>query len=129
MSDASIADASLSSDYTSRRDKMGGEIDKYAALVASASGKDAGSESLTRFLGYFNQYVRPVVTILLGVLLVVRGTLLIVNIIKASDEPSVRKDNIKHLVTLFVSVFVVIVLIWVTPEFIDIMKDLINGDL
>ena len=52
--------------------------------------------------------------------------MLIMTIIKSSDEPEVRRDSIRHLVTLFVSVFVIMMIIWYMKPIVEIMQELLN---
>ena len=112
--------------YNEKNNAIGKNVDRFAALVHNlpVSSTNAGMEKL---LEQFDSYVKPVIEIGLGVLLVVRGTMLIVAIIKASDEPDVRRDNIKHLVTLFITVLLIMVIIWFMKDIINIIADFIIG--
>ena len=51
-----------------------------------------------------NDYVIPILWILLGVLLITRGVILAIGIVKASDEAEVRQSKIKGLTWLIIGV-------------------------
>ena len=112
--------------YNEKNAAIGKNVDRFAALVHNlpASSSNAGMEKL---LEQFDSYIKPIVEIGLGVLLVVKGTMLIVTIVKSSDEPEVRKESIKHLVTLFITVLLIMLIIWFMRDIIDIVADFITG--
>ncbi len=112
--------------YNSRNVALGAYVDRFAALINNAPSA-LDNEGLQTMLEYFENYIKPIVIIGLGVFLIVRGTLLIIAIIKASDEPEVRKESIKHLVTLFVSLAVIILLVWNMKDIIEILAEFIMG--
>ena len=114
--------------YIHKNNQNGKLVDRHAALIDS-SPEGIDTEGLDEMLEQFDTYVKPIVIVALGVLLIVRGTTLSIAIIKASDEPEVRKENIKHLVTLFISLLLVMVIIWFLHPIIDVMVDLITGEV
>ena len=115
-------------DYNNKNNSIGKSIDRHAALIDS-SPDSIDREGLDEMLEQFDTYVKPIVIIALGVLLIVRGTMLSIAIIKASDEPEVRKENIRHLITLFVSLLLIMAIIWFLHPIIDVMVDLIAGEV
>lgn len=112
--------------YNERLAELGGKVDNFAALTSKT--QESTGASLDRFYKMFDEILKPVIIIALGLLLVIKGTSLIMTIIKSSDEPEVRRDSIKHLVTLFVSVFVIMMIIWFMKDIIEIISDIISGD-
>lgn len=112
--------------YNTRNNDIGLHVDRFAALINNAPSA-LDNEGLQTMLEYFEEYIKPIVIIGLGIFLIVRGTLLIIAIIKASDEPEVRKENIKHLVTLFVSLAIIILLVWNMKDIIEILAEFIMG--
>ena len=113
--------------YAERMTDLGSGVDAYAALVSTVESVE--DNGLAKFYDLFDNILRPVIMIALGVLLVIKGSSLIITIIKSSDEPQVRKDSIKHLITLFVSVFVVVIIMVFMKDIIEIIADLIaEGD-
>lgn len=59
---------------------------------------------IARVLEIVNDYVIPVLWILLGVLLITRGVILAIGIVKASDEAEVRQNKIRGLTWLIIGV-------------------------
>jgi hypothetical protein len=59
---------------------------------------------IANILVIINDYAIPVLWILLGVLLIVRGIILSIDIVKASDEAEVRQSKIKRLTWLIIGV-------------------------
>jgi len=60
--------------------------------------------TIGKILYIVNTIVIPVLWVALGVLLVVRGIILGIDIVKSADEPDVRKSKINGLIWLFVGV-------------------------
>lgn len=63
-------------------------------------------DTLSKALYITNSYVIPIMWLALGVLLVVRGIILAVQIVKSSDEPEVRRTKISGLIWLIVGVLI-----------------------
>jgi len=63
------------------------------------------NQTIDSILHIVNSYAIPVMWVLLGILLVVRGVLLAIDIVKASDEAEVRQKKISGLVWLIIGVF------------------------
>lgn len=59
---------------------------------------------IARVLTVVNDYVIPILWVIMGILLIVRGVILAIGIVKASDEAEVRASKIKGLVWLAVGV-------------------------
>ena len=59
---------------------------------------------IARVLTVVNDYVIPILWVVMGILLIVRGVILAIGIVKASDEAEVRASKIKGLVWLAVGV-------------------------
>ena len=116
----------VDSDYELRAQTLT-YVDQVAGLVAMTPGKLIDNEKLEEFIQIFQEYIRPILEIGLGVLLLVRGTILIVGIVKASDEPGVRRDNIKHLVALFVSLVIIMVIVWFFTDIVEAIAELMVG--
>ena len=112
--------------YNEKNEAIGGAVDRFAALVHTVP-TGTNDEGMQALLEQFDIYLKPIIEIGLGVLLVVRGTMLIVTIIKSSDEPDVRRESIKHLVTLFVTVCLIMVIIWFMKDIIEIIAEFIVG--
>ena len=113
------------SNYLARMNSMGMHVDKYAGLVSRLAHEEK-NQGIADTLELFDKTIKPIIMIGLGILLIVKGTMLIMTIIKSSDEPEVRRDSIKHLVTLFVSVFVIMMIIWYMKPIVEIMQELLN---
>jgi hypothetical protein len=64
------------------------------------------NDTLSRMLYIANDIVIPVLWVILGVLLLVRGIMLGMDIVKSADEPEVRKKKVGGLIWLIVGVFV-----------------------
>lgn len=62
--------------------------------------------TLSKALYITNTYIIPILWLGLGVLLIVRGILLAVQIVKSSDEPDVRRTKISGLIWLVVGVLI-----------------------
>lgn len=60
---------------------------------------------LGKVLTYINSYVIPALWVLLAALLIIRGVLLAIAIVKSSDEAEVRSSKIKGMIWLIVGVF------------------------
>lgn len=74
-----------------------------------SSGLTSSSElntTIGKILNITNSIVIPILWVALGVLLIVRGILLSIDIVKSSDEPEVRKKKINGLVWLVVGVLI-----------------------
>jgi len=112
--------------YRSRMSDMGMTVDKHAALVHKLASQTEEDKAIRETIEMFNRIIRPIIMIALGILLVVRGTMLVMTIIKSSDEPEVRRESIKHLVGLFISVFVIMMIIWFLEDIVEIMQELLN---
>jgi len=67
-------------------------------------------DTLASILNIVNNMVMPALWIILGVLLIVRGVILGIQIVKSSDEPDVRKQKINGLIWLFIGIFVAYVI-------------------
>ena len=128
ISDATNSTAEGDATYSARNEAMGGEVDKYAALVSKIQNSKERYEGMEDLLNTFDEYIKPALLIGLGVLLIVRGTLLIVSIVKSSDEPEERKKSIKHLVGLFVSIFAIAMILIFMRDIIYFVSDFILGN-
>lgn len=62
------------------------------------------NETLEKFLTIVNNYVIPIMWVAMGVLLIVRGIMLGMDIVKSADESEVRAKKISGLVWLFIGV-------------------------
>ena len=62
------------------------------------------NKSLVKFLNITNNIIIPVLWLVLAVLLIVRGILLGIDIVKLADEPEARKNKINGLVWLIIGV-------------------------
>jgi hypothetical protein len=113
--------------YSTRLTSLGSSIDRHVALVSAKPESSTENEGVSQMFDIIDEYGKPILLIILGAFLVVRGTLLIITIIKSSDEPEVRKDSIKHLVTLFITIFVVGAIVWNIREIVTVISDLIQG--
>ena len=110
--------------YNSRNANMGGYVERYAALVHTLP-DSIGNEGVEDLLEQFDIYLKPIIEIGLGILLIVKGTMLIITIVKSSDEPEVRRESIKHLVSLFITVALIMLIIWFMKDIIDVLSDFI----
>lgn len=63
------------------------------------------NQTIDSIIHIVNSYAIPVLWVLLGILLVVRGVMLAIDIVKASDEADVRQKKISGLVWLIIGVF------------------------
>ena len=79
--------------------------EQVITLKGSFTGNAELNSAIYKALEIVNDYVIPVLWILLGVLLVTRGVILAIGIVKASDEADVRSNKIKGLVWLIIGVF------------------------
>ncbi|MBR3891666.1 MAG: hypothetical protein IKJ30_06340 [Bacilli bacterium] len=77
------------------------EIEIKGAFTGNADVNNIIADVLT----IVNNYVIPVLWVAMGILLIVRGVILAIGIIKASDEAEVRSNKIKGLVWLVIGVF------------------------
>lgn len=69
------------------------------------TGNSEVNNIISQILTIVNDYVIPILWIALFVILVVRGVILAIGIVKASDEAEVRSAKIKGMVWLVVGVF------------------------
>ena len=61
--------------------------------------------------GFFEETLRPILIIAIGVLFVIVGTHTGVTIVKSSDEPEVRSAAIKKFIGLFVGAFIIMMIL------------------
>ena len=61
-------------------------------------------------LNIVNNIVIPILWVILGILLIVRGVMLGIDIVKSADEPEVRKKKVSGLIWLFIGIFVAYVI-------------------
>ena len=73
-------------------------------LKGAFTGNAKVNTVLSNILVIVNDYVIPILWVALGILLVVRGVILAIGIVKASDEAEVRANKIKGLVWLIIGV-------------------------
>ena len=73
-------------------------------LDKSFTGSGTVNSTIARVLEIVNNIVIPVLWVLMGVLLLVRGIMLGIDIVKNSDDPEIRKKKITGLVWLFIGV-------------------------
>lgn len=76
--------------------------------ITIATGLTSSGElnrSIARILTFINDYMLPVLWLVLVVFLIVKGILLGIDIVKASDEAEVRRKKVSGLVWLFIGVF------------------------
>lgn len=64
------------------------------------------NNTLSQMLYIVNSIVIPILWAILGLLLIIRGIMLGMEIVKSADEPEVRKKKVQGLVWLFIGVFV-----------------------
>ena len=62
------------------------------------------NQTLAQMLNIVNTIVIPILWVLMAALLIIRGIMLGMDIVKSSDEPDVRKKKISGLVWLFIGV-------------------------
>lgn len=68
------------------------------------TGNSEVNNLISRVLTIINDYVIPILWVILGILLIVRGVILAIGIVKASDEAEVRAGKIKGFVWLAIGV-------------------------
>lgn len=66
--------------------------------------------TIGEMLGIVNTVVLPILWIVLGLLLIIRGIMLGIDIVKSADEPEVRKKKVSGLIWLFIGIFVAYVI-------------------
>ena len=78
------------------------QFDMATGLTASAE----INNTISQMLYIVNSIVIPILWVILGLLLIIRGIMLGMDIVKSADEPEVRKKKVQGLVWLFIGVFV-----------------------
>lgn len=73
-------------------------------------GKDEFDKSVNKVQEVFNKWVIPCIYMLLAVVLVVKAILLCIDLVKYSDNPSVRKEKLMAFIYLFVGLLVVAII-------------------
>lgn len=67
------------------------------------------NKTISQMLNITNNVVIPILWVILGIILIVRGIMLGIDIVKTADEPEVRKKKISGLIWLFVGIFLAFV--------------------
>ena len=85
-------------------DSQGVYLDDEFVLDRSFTSSAQVNKTIKQILDILNNIGMPIIWILLGVLLIVRGILLGIDIVKSSDDADLRKKKISGLVWLFIGV-------------------------
>ena len=96
------------------------DVSAVSVLIRSNENKDinknAGFNATKR---YFDENIRPIIAIVVGVLFLVVGTSTGVSIVKSSDEPEERRMYIKRLIGLFVGALIIYVVLFFYADIIS----------
>ena len=71
---------------------------------------------------FFEETLRPILIIAIGILFAIVGTHTGVTIVKSSDEPEVRREAIKKFIGLFIGAFVIAVILIFYKDIIEIVR-------
>ena len=99
------------------------QIPSNAALVKPATdSSNKNNRGFALMENFFEDTLRPILIIAIGVLFVIVGTHTGVTIVKSSDEPEVRKEAIKKFGGLFVGAFTIAIILIFYKDIITAVK-------
>lgn len=74
-------------------------------LSTGVTGSSEFNKTISEMLYITNSIVIPILWVVLGLLLIIRGIMLGIDIVKSADEPEVRSKKVHGLIWLFIGVF------------------------
>lgn len=80
-------------------------VSENTTLATGLTASGDLNKTIMKVLTVVNNYVIPILWLAEAILLIVRGIMLGIDIVKASDEPDVRHKKINGLIWLFIGVF------------------------
>lgn len=81
-------------------------LNEEFTMLTGITGNTQINETLANILYAVNDVVMPILWVGLGVLLIIRGVMIGIDIVKSADEPEVRKRKITGLVWLIIGIVV-----------------------
>lgn len=103
-------------------------VTNNAALIIPKTGVDASSNKTYNTANqYFKDTLRPIFSVVIGIMFIITGGMTTITIVKSSDEPEVRRSAIKKLIGLFTGALIIVLIMWYYETIINVVNGFIQG--